>query len=647
MERQKGVDAAGIRFPAKRVFVSYSTEDRELAEAARDGLEQRGIGVWMAPRDILPGEDYGQAIINAINNSRVMVLVLSRHSDASPAVRREVERAFSKGVRLIPLMIEDFQLGTGLEFFVASPQWIKSAGMSADRMLAALVAGVQAALAAGPDGRSAQPSGGSPGNAGTVEAVAAPGRSRKTLVGSIVGGAAAVAVVAVLGSSLYRGHGTIDLVRRAEAFEAIEQGKGNEAQGLLEGLQGGGSPSDRAFATAGSAALLLLQGDAAGVPPLIDRARELSRECALCDVVEGDLLLLDGKLEPARARYRSALEQRSAAPVERAAAAAGLGRASSSQGNGEEALRYYAQALDEAPGNLRALTGRARILAGMGKYEEAIAGIRTRSTDPGLAALLRVLTREMALRRSGEQQDRVSRLVDDVVRQYRAGGRAAVPEDAWTSRPAAVCFFETSTQGGPSYLEGGDAMLLAGIQQQLQENGRFAVVEREDFDRVLQELKIATSGAADQESAVRFGRLRTATVLLYGTAVRQGARTALAFKAVSTETSEILGRVSVEVPPGPTPDISRNVAGQLLGLLGKTFPIRGRVVGVARGGLELNIGSRVGVREGMVLNVRGPDGTSGVAGTLRVVQVSETAARAEVVTAVPAVHKGDRVEATL
>ena len=51
---------------AHDVFISYSSKDKAVADAVCAGLEGRGIACWMAPRDIVPGVDWGAAIIDAI-----------------------------------------------------------------------------------------------------------------------------------------------------------------------------------------------------------------------------------------------------------------------------------------------------------------------------------------------------------------------------------------------------------------------------------------------------------------------------------------------------------------------------------------------------------------------------------------------------
>ncbi len=89
----------------------------------RAGLEDRGIRCWIAPRDILPGADWGAAIVDAITASRVMVLIYSGHANASPQIKREVERAVAKGVKLVPFRIEDVPLSKNLEYFISTAHW--------------------------------------------------------------------------------------------------------------------------------------------------------------------------------------------------------------------------------------------------------------------------------------------------------------------------------------------------------------------------------------------------------------------------------------------------------------------------------------------------------------------------------------------
>lgn len=106
------------------VFVSYSSDDKPTADAACATLENRGIRCWIAPRDVLPGMDWGAAIIDAISSCRIMVLVYSAKANDSQQIKREVERAVNRGVAVIPFRIEDVPMSKTLEYFISTPHWL-------------------------------------------------------------------------------------------------------------------------------------------------------------------------------------------------------------------------------------------------------------------------------------------------------------------------------------------------------------------------------------------------------------------------------------------------------------------------------------------------------------------------------------------
>ena len=105
------------------VFISYVEEDRAQAIQTCDVLELAGIPCWIAPRDIAPGRTWGAAIIEAITQCRVMVLIFSSRTNLSRQVARELERADSKRVPVVPFRIEDAPPSGDLEYFLGSIQW--------------------------------------------------------------------------------------------------------------------------------------------------------------------------------------------------------------------------------------------------------------------------------------------------------------------------------------------------------------------------------------------------------------------------------------------------------------------------------------------------------------------------------------------
>jgi hypothetical protein len=106
------------------VFISYSSKDKVVADAVCARLEARGVRCWIAPRDVLAGVPYGEAIIDAIHGVKVMVLVFSSSANTSGHIPKEVERAVSKGVALVPFRIENVTPAKSLDYFIGSVHWL-------------------------------------------------------------------------------------------------------------------------------------------------------------------------------------------------------------------------------------------------------------------------------------------------------------------------------------------------------------------------------------------------------------------------------------------------------------------------------------------------------------------------------------------
>jgi len=109
---------------AHDVFVSYSSKDKPVADAVVAGLEGKGIRCWIAPRDVTPGTSWGEAIVDAIEASRVMVVILSGNSNQSRQVVREVERAVASGVVIIPFRIENIDPTGAMAYFLSTEHWL-------------------------------------------------------------------------------------------------------------------------------------------------------------------------------------------------------------------------------------------------------------------------------------------------------------------------------------------------------------------------------------------------------------------------------------------------------------------------------------------------------------------------------------------
>jgi hypothetical protein len=109
---------------AHDVFLSHSAQNREVADAVCAALEKAGIRCWVAPRDVRPGRSFPGEITRAIQQSKVMLLIFSGHSNNSEQVLREVQLATDSRLPIIRFRIEDVALTDDLRYFLSTPHWL-------------------------------------------------------------------------------------------------------------------------------------------------------------------------------------------------------------------------------------------------------------------------------------------------------------------------------------------------------------------------------------------------------------------------------------------------------------------------------------------------------------------------------------------
>ena len=142
---------------AHDAFISYSREDKLAADAACATLEAAGIRCWIAPRDISPGAEWGEAIIEAIDHSPVMVLIFSSNANESRQIRREVERAVSQGVTIVPVRVEQVEPTRSLAYFMAGVHWLDALTPPLEQHLQRLALSIKAFLRAAPANTPSEP----------------------------------------------------------------------------------------------------------------------------------------------------------------------------------------------------------------------------------------------------------------------------------------------------------------------------------------------------------------------------------------------------------------------------------------------------------------------------------------------------------
>lgn len=108
------------------VFISYKSEEYEIALRTKQILDDNGFFCWMAPHSIPAGSDYGVEIPKAISNSKVFLLVLSEASQRSEWVPKELGTAISLKKYIIPFHIDQSALIEPFNFSLINNQRIEA-----------------------------------------------------------------------------------------------------------------------------------------------------------------------------------------------------------------------------------------------------------------------------------------------------------------------------------------------------------------------------------------------------------------------------------------------------------------------------------------------------------------------------------------
>lgn len=108
------------------VFISYSTQDQNVAEEVVTFLENNGVECWIAPRNIKSGKSYSEEIVTGLKEAKLVVLIFSKNSQDSNYVNNEIELAFSYDKPIIAFKISESLPKNKLEFYLKNSQWLEA-----------------------------------------------------------------------------------------------------------------------------------------------------------------------------------------------------------------------------------------------------------------------------------------------------------------------------------------------------------------------------------------------------------------------------------------------------------------------------------------------------------------------------------------
>lgn len=119
-----------LNIPITLAFLSYAKEDREQVRSIMDDLHDYGVLTWFDEKDLLPGDDWEEKILEAIEKSDYFFLFLSskslnrsgyKNKELKYALEQADLRPLTNKKFIIPILLDDCEPPRELR----SIQWIK------------------------------------------------------------------------------------------------------------------------------------------------------------------------------------------------------------------------------------------------------------------------------------------------------------------------------------------------------------------------------------------------------------------------------------------------------------------------------------------------------------------------------------------
>ena len=140
------------------VFVSYSSQDRDRVMPVVQHIRKSGISVWVDEGNIHAADLWSEQIVQAIADSRIMVVMLSEKSTDSHNVIKEVMLSSEQKKILLPVYLEPAEIPAKLQYQLAGIQHLELYGQHGEQALNDLITGLKKRGASGNTDFNQQPS---------------------------------------------------------------------------------------------------------------------------------------------------------------------------------------------------------------------------------------------------------------------------------------------------------------------------------------------------------------------------------------------------------------------------------------------------------------------------------------------------------
>jgi len=109
----------------EEVFVSYSREDNEKVLELTGKLRAAGVPLWMDVGSIDGAAMWGEEIVNALSQAKVLLLFISESAVRSHNVAKEVVLASEQKRHILPVHLQPTEIPAGLKYPLAGIQHIE------------------------------------------------------------------------------------------------------------------------------------------------------------------------------------------------------------------------------------------------------------------------------------------------------------------------------------------------------------------------------------------------------------------------------------------------------------------------------------------------------------------------------------------
>lgn len=406
----------------------------------------------------------------------------------------------------------------------------------------------------------------------------------------------------------------VDQIARAElGYDLLRQRKIDAAEREFRALAGNPNPEVALMGHEGLAEVLLSRGNiqaaVAEANSIIAKAPARSAPY----LIRGRALALSGRPQESVSAFQTAAGPQTSADFsfQKAGALIAVGNAQRKD-DPKAAIATYERAAKEDRRSSDALSNLAVALNEAGDPQRSRAVLdKALALDPNdavAAALMRQVRESLAERDDLARQ----RYIDDTVKELSARLRqpppkGAPPADDWTSAALALTVLPFSDQSMAALTGriGLDGLVQQSLIRELQSRG-YNVVERRLLDKLMNEINLGSSALADPDTQIRLGRVFAARLMVSGTLQTDGGGTAVAWRAIDTETTRLALVKSERAEELIQPDrIAAQIADQIAKTIKEKYPLKGRVVQMDGERAILNLGRKHGVVSGQTFNVLG------------------------------------------